>query len=140
MHELAYSIYCTVCLIYSSIFHLTFNCFIPHSISLFLYLIFSSNSDGYGSFVRPHKLNLGIDIIDAIQKRYASFSDDDKEEDLYLFGTGHQKVVIEAVGFDKVQEKQRYNPQFCSVNFDFASLQNFEYCADLSLRDIFMKE
>eukprot|EP00112_Aurelia_sp_Birch-Aquarium-sp1_P006532 Seg172.5 transcript_id=Seg172.5/GoldUCD/mRNA.D3Y31 product="Tubulin-specific chaperone E" protein_id=Seg172.5/GoldUCD/D3Y31 len=63
--------------------------------------------DGYGSFVRPHKLNLGIDIIDALQKRYASFSDEVKEEDLYLFGTGHQKVVIEAVGFDKVQEKQR---------------------------------
>lgn len=77
--------------------------------SFIQHLIFSSNSDGYGSFVRPHKLNLGIDIIDAIQKRYASFSDEVKEEDLYLFGTGHQKVVIEAVGFDKVQEKQRYN-------------------------------
>ena len=62
-------------------------------------------------------MNLGIDIIDAIQKRYASFSDDKEAEDLYLFGTGHQKVVIEAVGFDKVQEKQRYDLQFCQLCF-----------------------
>ncbi|KAF6274816.1 tubulin folding cofactor E [Rhinolophus ferrumequinum] len=59
-----------------------------------------------GSFVRPNKVNFGVDFLTAIKKRYVL--EDGPEED------GKEQIVtignkpVETIGFDSIIKQQRY--------------------------------
>ena len=77
--------------------------------------------DGYGSFVRPQRLNFGIRMIDAIEKRYGSLSDDIGNQSLYVLDANNQRTSVEAVGFEKWKTALKYvimkNTVFNSIDF-----------------------
>lgn len=75
---------------------------------------------GHGSFLRPHKLDFGIGIIQALEMRYGLGCDVIKETDMYVVGTNSQKTAVEMVGFEKVQKTQRL------VNCKFVMSINLE--------------
>ena len=57
-----------------------------------------------GSFVRPKKVDFGVSATTALRQRY---SDSIQEEDMFVLGKGQQKTVVEMVGAESVQQKQR---------------------------------
>lgn len=65
---------------------------------------FSRHPTG-GSFVRPNKVNFGVDFLTAIKKRYVL--EDGPEED------GKEQIVtignkpVETIGFDSIIKQQR---------------------------------
>ena len=59
--------------------------------------------EGHGSFVRPHKMNFGISISEAIERRYGDLSDDVDKDNMYLIGEKNQRTSVDVVGFDKVK-------------------------------------
>lgn len=69
------------------------------------FLLFPRHPTG-GSFVRPNKVNFGIDFLTAVNNRYVL--EDGPEED------GKEQPVtignkpVETIGFDSVIKQQRY--------------------------------
>ena len=59
-----------------------------------------------GSFVRPKKVGFGVSVTRALRQRY---SEGEQEEDMFVLGKGQQKTVVEMVGAESVQQKQRYS-------------------------------
>eukprot|EP00794_Sanderia_malayensis_P013806 gene13806-15251_t len=66
----------------------------------------------HGSFIRPHKVNFGITIIQALEKRYGTGCTNFEDSEMFVLGENEQKTVVEMVGFEKVHQKQS---QFCKL-------------------------
>jgi len=63
-----------------------------------------SCSEGYGSFVRSQKVNFGISISEAIERRYGDLSDDIDRENMFFVGAKNRKTLVDVVGFDQVKK------------------------------------
>ncbi|KAK7412798.1 hypothetical protein VNO78_04433 [Psophocarpus tetragonolobus] len=66
---------------------------------------FHANSERSGSFVRAYNLNQGISLLEALESRYKSESTKDEEDDMYVFSTTNQRVSVQLLGKDKIQDK-----------------------------------
>ena len=53
-------------------------------------------------------MDFGIGIIEALKRRYGQGSDGINQENMFVVGRKKQRTVVEMVGADSVQEKQRY--------------------------------
>ena len=49
-------------------------------------------------------MDFGVNATTALRQRY---SDSIQEEDMFVLGKGQQKTVVEMVGAESVQQKQR---------------------------------
>ncbi|XP_047173440.1 tubulin-folding cofactor E isoform X2 [Vigna umbellata] len=56
---------------------------------------FHAKSDRSGSFVRPHNLNQGISLLEALESRYKSDSTKDEEDEMYVLSTSNQRVSVQ---------------------------------------------
>lgn len=73
-------------------------------IFLYLFLSFSRHPTG-GSFIRPNKVNFGVDFVTAVKNRYVleEGPEDDGREHIIIIGS----KPVETVGFDSVLKQQR---------------------------------
>lgn len=83
----------------------------------FLFSIYSfiNRCPTSGSFVRYNakKISTGQTFLEALEKKYADKTftneyDASKDNGLLYFG-GNKNIVVETVGFEKVERKQRYD-------------------------------
>lgn len=58
-----------------------------------------------GSFIRPHKVNFGVDFLTAIKNRYVLEDEPKEEETEQIVIIGNKPV--ETIGFDSVIKQQR---------------------------------
>ena len=61
-----------------------------------------------GSFVRPKKVDFGINVIEALKQRYGQGGEGINEEDMFVMSGKNKKKAVEMVGADSIQAKQRY--------------------------------
>lgn len=89
-------------------------CVFSESYFMFLMLfmcVFSFSHPTSGSFVRPKKVDLGQDLVSAIQHRYGVQHDGDAGVDtdkLFVLDSSNRATVVEMVGAEKVNKKQRW--------------------------------
>ncbi|XP_070180632.1 tubulin-specific chaperone E-like [Littorina saxatilis] len=70
---------------------------------------FETSHPTSGSFVRPKKVDLGQDLVSAIQHRYGVQHDGDAGVDtdkLFVLDSSNRATVVEMVGAEKVNKKQ----------------------------------
>ena len=75
-----------------------------------MYVILFCSHPTSGSFVRPQKCNFGITFSDALKDRYGRIDDVDAgviKEDMFVLGKNQQQTVVEVVGAQSVNLKQR---------------------------------
>ncbi|XP_057728433.1 tubulin-folding cofactor E-like isoform X2 [Arachis stenosperma] len=66
---------------------------------------FHAKSERSGSLVRAPNLSQGISLLEALEKRYRSKSTSDEEDEMYVLSTSNNRVSIQLVGKDKIQDK-----------------------------------
>lgn len=73
---------------------------------LFVPFLFFHRHPTGGSFIRPNKVNFGVDFLTAVKNRYVL--EDAPEED----GKGQIIIIgnkpVETIGFDSIIKQQRY--------------------------------
>uniref|UniRef100_A0A8D2JJU8 Tubulin-specific chaperone E n=1 Tax=Sciurus vulgaris TaxID=55149 RepID=A0A8D2JJU8_SCIVU len=64
-----------------------------------------------GSFIRPNKVNFGVDFLTAVKNRYVleDGAEDHGKEQIITIG----KKPVETIGFDSVIKQQRYYKSRC---------------------------
>ncbi|MED6109337.1 hypothetical protein PIB30_032559 [Stylosanthes scabra] len=66
---------------------------------------FQAKSERSGSFVRAPNLSQGISLIEALERRYRSKPTNDEEDEMYVLSTSNNRVSVQLVGKDKIQDK-----------------------------------
>ncbi|XP_052117119.1 tubulin-folding cofactor E isoform X1 [Arachis duranensis] len=66
---------------------------------------FHAKSERSGSLVRAPNLSQGISLLEALEKRYRSKSTNDEEDEMYVLSTSNNRVSVQLVGKDKIQDK-----------------------------------
>ncbi|GAB4839529.1 hypothetical protein Ancab_029055 [Ancistrocladus abbreviatus] len=66
---------------------------------------FQAACEKSGSFVRPQNLNSGITLLEALFLRYRGESTKEEEDDMYVLSMSNQRVSVQLVGKDKIQNK-----------------------------------
>ena len=69
--------------------------------------------------MRPNKVEFGIDVVEALNRRYGTSNMDVDDKDMFVVGKNTQVTTVEAVGFDQIVQKQRYKLWVVSVFFQF---------------------
>src|SRR5437870_2396521 len=62
---------------------------------------------GSGSFLRPNKVDAGVDMLTALREKYASVGAENTEDKVIRLGGAPGAVEVETVGWEKVSRKQR---------------------------------
>ncbi|OMO81652.1 hypothetical protein CCACVL1_12327 [Corchorus capsularis] len=66
---------------------------------------FQARSQNSASFVRPHNLSPGISLLQALKLRYKTHSTKEDEEEMYVLSGSNQRVSVQLVGKEKIEEK-----------------------------------
>ncbi|KAK4486726.1 hypothetical protein RD792_006702 [Penstemon davidsonii] len=66
---------------------------------------FNARGPKTASFARPHNLSSGVSLLEALEARYRTTSTKEEEDEMYVLSARNQKVSIELVGKDKIQDK-----------------------------------
>ncbi|KAL9320647.1 hypothetical protein ACSQ67_012486 [Phaseolus vulgaris] len=85
---------------------------------------FHAKSERSGSFVRAHNLNQGISLLEALESRYKSDSTKDEEDEMYVLSTSNQRVSVQLLGKDKIQDKLRRFEELTSVSLSYMGVSS----------------
>ncbi|QCD77265.1 kinesin family member 1/13/14 [Vigna unguiculata] len=85
---------------------------------------FHAKSERSGSFVRPHNLNQGISLLEALESRYKSDSTKDEEDEMYVLSTSNQRVSVQLLGKDQIQDKLRRFEELTSVSLSYMGISS----------------
>ncbi|KAL5993275.1 hypothetical protein ACLOJK_014199 [Asimina triloba] len=83
---------------------------------------FEAKCEKSGSFVRPHNLSSGISFLEALILRYRGDSTKEEEEEMYVLSARNNRVAIQLVGKDKVQEKLSHFDELHRVSLSYLGI------------------
>ncbi|CAJ1962882.1 unnamed protein product [Sphenostylis stenocarpa] len=85
---------------------------------------FCTKSERSGSFVRAHNLNQGISLLEALDRRYKSDSTKDEEDEMYVLSTSNQRVSVQLLGKDKIQDKLRRFEELTTASLSYMGISS----------------
>lgn len=85
---------------------------------------FHAKSERSASFVRAQNLNHGISLLEAIERRYKSDSTKEEEDEMYVFSTSSQRVSVQLLGKDKIQDKLSRLEELTSASLSYMGISS----------------
>ncbi|XP_058090068.1 tubulin-folding cofactor E [Magnolia sinica] len=100
------------------------NCDGKHDGSLNGIRYFMAHGEKSGSFVRPQNLSGGISLLDALNFRYRGNSTKEEEDEMYVLSARNNRVAIQLVGKDKLQEKLNRFEELLGVSLSYLGISS----------------
>ncbi|KAK9750470.1 hypothetical protein RND81_02G199600 [Saponaria officinalis] len=85
---------------------------------------FEASSTNSGSFVRARNLCSGISLLDGLLLRYRGKTTQEEEDEMYVLSASKQKVSIQLVGKDKIQNKLSHFEELTSASVAFLGVSS----------------
>ncbi|KAI5668910.1 hypothetical protein M9H77_18763 [Catharanthus roseus] len=76
------------------------------------------------SFVRPQNLSSGITLLQALEVRYRSTSTKEEEDEMYVLSARNNRVSIQLLGKDKIQEKLSRFEELTSASLSYLGVSS----------------
>uniref|UniRef100_A0A2P2KMT9 Uncharacterized protein MANES_18G118300 n=1 Tax=Rhizophora mucronata TaxID=61149 RepID=A0A2P2KMT9_RHIMU len=85
---------------------------------------FQARSERSGSFVRIQNLSPGISFLEALHLRYKGQSTKEEEDEMYVLSASNQRVSVELVGKEKIEEKLGRIQELTSASLAYLGVSN----------------
>ncbi|KAH0622500.1 hypothetical protein JD844_024867 [Phrynosoma platyrhinos] len=79
---------------------------------------FKSRHPSGGSFIRPNKVNFGVDFLSAVREKYGLNDDQQDAESRTETSIVIGRRTVETIGFDSIKEKQKQLNNLSDVSLD----------------------
>ncbi|XP_010535837.1 PREDICTED: tubulin-folding cofactor E [Tarenaya hassleriana] len=91
---------------------------------------FQARSDCSASFVRPQNLSHGITLLQALELRYRTTSSKDEEDEMYVLSTRNQRVSVQLLGKEKIQDKLSRFEELTSASLSYLGVSSLGTSSD----------
>ncbi|KAF7838029.1 tubulin-folding cofactor E isoform X1 [Senna tora] len=85
---------------------------------------FHAKSERSGSFVRAQNLSQGISLLEALGIRYRGDSTKEEEDEMYVLSASNNRVSIQLVGKDKIQDKLSRFEELTSASLSYMGVSS----------------
>ncbi|KAG2253913.1 hypothetical protein Bca52824_084049 [Brassica carinata] len=92
---------------------------------------FNGRSQTSASFVRSEKLSRGINLLQALELRYQTTSSKDEEDEMYVLSAKNNRVSIQLLGGDKIQDKLSRLDELTSASLPFLGVSSLGVSSEL---------
>ncbi|KAJ4843912.1 hypothetical protein Tsubulata_034439 [Turnera subulata] len=93
---------------------------------------FQARSNLSGSFVRTQNLSPGIPFLEALHLRYRGQSTKEEEDEMYVFSASNNKVSVELVGKEKIENKLSRLDELAGASLSYLGVSSAGSSTDIS--------